>query len=450
MPIKLTETQVAVSNLEIGMHVVRLDRPWEDTDFLLQGFVVESQNDIESLQRQCEFVFIEGREQLSSDYGKRQPERRKQKEGLFLRVRHRETVEKAENIPGTEGASHRVNYINKIDAEKELFVARESYSSAKLTVHNIMDAIRIGRVIDMAQARTAVDTIVDSILRNNDALAWLTKIKHQDDYTAEHCLNVCVLTATFARHLGMVESDIRKVALSGLLHDVGKAKIPEQILTKTGRLTDEEFDLMKRHPVFGRDLLASLKAPDRAAIDVAHSHHERIDGRGYPRGLSEQQIPYFAKLISIVDCYDAITSNRCYDSARASMEALDIIYKGRGNQFDSYLAEAFIKCIGIYPPGSIVELTNGSAAIVISSNKDNKLRPKVLMVRNSEKELAKEIVIDLNANKYREKNNVIYITREVPNGTHGIDLQTYLDKGLILSHGHQDSDLTVLAMGKGL
>jgi putative nucleotidyltransferase with HDIG domain len=327
----------------------------------------------------------------------------------------------------------KISYINKIHTEKALPQAKADYSSAKTTVNSIMDGIRIGRMIDMNEARVTVNHIVDGILQNKDALAWLTKIKDKDAYTAEHSLNVSILSATFARHLGHDEIDIKKIALGGLLHDVGKAKIPSEILNKEGRFTDEEFDIMKQHAVFGRNLLMTMPKSDHFVIDIAHSHHERMDGLGYPRKLDGHKIPYFAKIVSIVDAYDAITSSRCYDKGRASMEALDIIYKCKGTQFDSELVLEFIKCIGIYPPGSIIELTTGEVGIVIETHEKNKLKPRILVVLDQDKKEIPQKIIDLNLNVQDDAGEYLRIARELINGSHDVWLEEYLQKGLMLS-----------------
>ena len=296
-----------------------------------------------------------------------------------------------------------------------------------------MEGIRIGRMIDMNEARETVDHIVEGILQNKDALAWITKIKDKDAYTAEHSLNVSILAATFARHLGHDEADIKKIALGGLLHDVGKAKIPTELLNKEGRLSEEEFNTVKHHAVYGRNLLMAMPKRDHFVIDIAHSHHERIDGHGYPRKLNGSQIPYFAKVISIVDAYDAITSTRCYDKGRASMEALDIIYKSKGQQFDAELAVEFIKCIGIYPPGAIVELQTGEVGIVIATDEKNKLKPRVLLVLGCEKEKIQQKIVNLNLNVENEQGNVLKIKRELLNGSHGVRLEEFLKRGLLLA-----------------
>jgi len=411
------------------MYVCRLDRPWLETDFMIQGFLIQSPEQIESLRQQCRYVFIDGsvnikpKPQLNSQSVK-QGNNKKQK----LKSKRKSAADSCYARP-----EQRVTYINKISTEKEFVAAKETYAFAQTTAKDILNGIRIGRTIDLNQAKTTVNKVVDSILRNKDALVCLTRLKDKDEYSAEHSLNVSILASAFARHLGHDRSDLKKIALCGLLHDVGKAKIPEHILTKNGRLKNVEVELIKSHPTHGRNLLMSLPAGDLIAADVAHCHHERVDGMGYPRGLRDHQIPYIAKLISVVDCYDAITSNRCYDNARSSMEALDIIYRCRDTQIDRELAVEFIKCISIYAPGSIIELSDGSVGIILSTYADNRLKPKVLQVLNEKKLLSREKVIDLSMDLNDASGHPLKIKREIPNGTYGVELRTYLEKGLLLA-----------------
>jgi len=447
MVTELKEIQVPVDKLELGMRVVRLDRDWIETDFLMQGFIINTLGDIEDLQRQCKFVFIEAKITSASSVPARSlnisaptRERRRGNQGLFARLMDKPkpkpspavVAKSASKTDGPPAADKKITYINKINTQTELAKSENTYASAKTTVSSIMSGIRLGRMIDMNQARETVNTIVDSVLRNKDALAWLTKIKERDNYTAEHSLNVCILATAFARHLGHDEEEIRKIALSGLLHDVGKSRVSDDILNKVGRFNDQEYEIMKMHTVYGRDLLMSLPEADRIAIDVAYSHHERIDGKGYPRQLKENQIPYFAKIVGLADCYDAITSTRCYDKGRASMEALDIIYKCRGAQFDEHLALEFIRCIGIYPPGSIVQFSNGEVGIVLATDEQNKLKPKVLLVLDADKKRCQEQVVDLMRDAKDPNGQTYSITQELANGTYSVDLQEYLRKGLIL------------------
>lgn len=445
---ELVELEIPVSDLRVGMHVVRLDRPWEDTDFPLQGFIITRQDDIDALQDQCKTVVIEGKVMHRTAPVEVRAYRKPEKSS-FLRFfgakDKRDATPKPRNArpENSEGyvTRPRITYINKVDVSREIGSAQDSYSSAKALAKNIMTGIRVGRALDINKAREVVDACVDSLLRNDDALLWLTKIKHKDDYTAEHSLNVSILAAAFARHLGMLEGEIRSLGLCGLLHDVGKVKIPDEILKKPGSLSADEYEAMKAHCNYGRDILMSLPKVVHATVDVAYNHHERLDGQGYPRGLKAEQIPYWAKLVSVVDAYDAITSARVYDRARSSMEALEIIYRGRGSQFDAELADEFIRMIGIYPPGSIVEMTNGEVGIVIASNPKNKRRPKVILVRDADKRpRPKYRVVDMVRNVKDPGGADYVIAREVPDQTYGIVLQDFLDEGLVL--GHQTIDET--------
>lgn len=435
----IVETEIPVSQLQIGMHVVRLDRPWEDTDFLLQGFILQTEEDVLAVQQQCEKVIVEGRVHVAPEPFARSPASRR----------------KASVRAGSSGASQtpisapkrKVTYVNKVDVSREMSAARMSYTEAKATAKNIMSNLRLGRTLEMNQIHQVVDDCVDSVLRNDNALLLLTKIKNKDEYTAEHCINVSILSAAFAKHLGLLEGEIRNVALCGLLHDVGKMSIDDEILNKPGALTPEEFAVMKRHTTFGRDLLASLPRLAHSAVDVAYSHHERMDGKGYPRGLSGYQIPLFAKIVGLVDTYDAITSSRVYDKGRASMQALQIIHRNKGAQFDADLAVEFIRMIGVYPPGSIVEMTNGEVGIVVATHNASKLKPRVLMVRDADKHpLTTFRAVDLLKNTLDSHGQPYKIAREVPDESYGIVMKDFIEQGILnrkapelsgpVDHGH--------------
>lgn len=436
---EIIETRVHVSELALGMHVVRLDRPWEDTNFLLQGFVIRDPEQIHALQSQCEFVFIEGK--LSSvsrhDSNPSRNAGRTNKPsgllGMFKRAARKNPSPEAAPVQ-KKPPRKRVNYMNKVDVGTEMPFAAVKFEDAQKTAKSIMSGLRVGRALDLNNARNVVNSCVESVLRNENALLLLTKIKHQDEYTAEHCINVSILSAAFGKHLGLLEGEIRILALCGLLHDVGKTRIPDEVLNKPGALTPAEFELMREHTTHGRSILMGTSNSLATAVDVAYNHHERMDGQGYPRGLKAEQIPYFAKIVGLVDTYDAITSNRVYDKGRASMQALDIIHKHRGTQFDKELAEAFIQMIGIYPPGSIVEMLNGEVGIVVESHPKHKLKPKVLMVRDADKrELSPHQHLNLMLSPKDESGEPYQIAKEVPDGAYGIVLQDFVDQGLIMS-----------------
>lgn len=436
---EIVESQIDVSELALGMHVIRLDRPWEDTNFLLQGFVIRDQSEIDALRAQCDFVVIEGR---IGGAPRAKPEKSSLKPSGLMRLFKRNTTpEPPKNASRAVPPRKRVTYINKVDTGREMETAVIRFEDAHKTAKSIMSGLRVGRTLDLNNARTVVNSCVESVLRNENALLMLTKIKHQDEYTAEHCINVSILAAAFGKHLGLLEGEIRNLALCGLLHDVGKTRIPDEILNKPGALTPQEFDVMRLHTTHGRTILMGTSSSLNTAVDVAFSHHERMDGSGYPRGLQAQQIPYFAKIIGLVDTYDAITSNRVYDKGRASMRALEIIHKHRGTQFDEELAAAFIQMIGVYPPGSIVEMVNGEVGIVVQSHPSQKLRPEVLLVREADKSVMTPFrTVDLKTSPEDAAGETYRIAHEVPDGAYEIVLQDFVDQGLIVTKSHGASE----------
>lgn len=242
-------------------------------------------------------------------------------------------------------------YIADQPVRLEHKAARRVLDTGRVNIKTLLKAAHTGQMLDTQAAEETVASCVATILANPEALLWMTKIKHSNEYTAEHCLNVCVLAIAFGRHLRMEERDLHLLGLCGLLHDVGKMRIPEVILDKPGRLTEAEFAVMKGHTVAGHQLLQETTDQlHESALDVALNHHERPDGGGYPRGLVAREISEFSRIISIVDAYDAITSNRCYAPEQPA-EAQKIIFESRGAQFDEELALHFIQAIGPYPRG---------------------------------------------------------------------------------------------------
>ena len=398
--------KIHVSELKIGMFVSKLDRPWLETPFLMQGFVVETLADIDTIAQYSEHVWVDA----------------VQSEWVPPEERGTVTAQKA-----------KVSYINKIDAKSEHAAAMGVYREARRLTRTILEDLRLGGVINTDQAKATVKECVHSVLRNSDALLWMSKIRSQNEYTAEHCLNVCILAIAFARHLGMSEVDMEKVGLCGLLHDVGKMRVPSEVLNKPGALTDKEYNIMKAHATHGRNLLMASKGVPNSAIDVAYSHHEKVDGTGYPRQLKSAGISELAKIIAIVDAYDAMTADRCYSASIPSTEALKIIFKDRGTHFDERLALEFIKSVGLYPPGTLVELVNGLICIVLEANQKYRHLPKVIAVNKQEKPLVKSALVDLAGIEKGKIDKTFLIKRALKDGTFNVFIKDHREKGLALS-----------------
>jgi HD-GYP domain-containing protein (c-di-GMP phosphodiesterase class II) len=402
--------EIAVADLKVGMHVCGLDRPWLETPFILQGFVVGSVEDIDEIAKYCRFVQVQVGVEVHVPVVKRMPVEKSHK-----KMRRRETY----------SPSHSVG--------REIERARGAHADARALTRSFMDDARLGRAIDINQVKNTVSECVNSILRNHDAMMWLSRIRDKDAYTSEHSLNVGLLAITFGRHLGLGGEDLHRLGISGMLHDVGKMRTPLEILNKEGALSEKEFEVIRNHPQHGRDILMQHRNVYLGAVDVAHSHHEALDGSGYPRRLPSSSISELTRIVTLCDVYDAITSDRCYKNGKSSLDALHIIYAQRGVKFDATLAEQFIQCIGLYPTGSIVELRTGEIGIVISRQHYRHL-PKVLILRDGDKQPTASRVVDLErvaaAADQGDKEELVKTT--LPNGSYGIRIEEFIRQGLTL------------------
>ena len=265
--------------------------------------------------------------------------------------------------------------------------------------------------------------MADSISRSPNAMLWLTHMKKRDEYTSIHCMNVCILALTFGRTLGLERKQLDMLGLGALLHDIGKMSIPMEILNKPGRLTDEEFEMIKSHSMNGYNLLRQKNDMPGEVLDIVRSHHERINGRGYPDGLTADFIGLLVQITSIVDVYDAITSDRCYHDGIAPHDALKNMFDWAGENFDADLVENFIKCLGIYPIGSMVELNTGHIGIVVSASEKARLRPIILVVINKNgKRYDVPRLLNLAHPQWKNKENLLEVKRIVSSHETELDM----------------------------
>jgi len=276
-------------------------------------------------------------------------------------------------------------FVKKVSLHQELQKAKIIKKEAKKIIQNLTNDLRLGKQIEVEQVGDVVDTMMESIFRNQDALLNLISIRKKDEYTFMHSVNVSVIMIALCKALKMDQDEIREFGVGAMMHDIGKSKIPIEIINKPGKLTDEEFTLMKRHSEFSRQILEETGGTSKSAVEIAHQHHERFDGTGYPQGLRGKKISLGGRIAAIVDVYDAITSKRSYSSGVEPNEAIKKIFEWSKFHFDEELVHQFIKSMGIYPVGTVVGLESGLLGLVIESGRESMLQPVVRIFYDTNK-----------------------------------------------------------------
>ena len=400
-------TKIDVEDLKVGMYVASLDRPWLETTFLYQGFELKNQADINAVSQQCKFVYINIAKQGKSETFQLQP------------------------LSDTKvNLNSPCLYKKTSSFTKEINHAGYVYKEASDLIKNFMEDMYLDRTFSVKMAKKAVANCVNSVLNAPDALLWMTQLKNRDLYTSQHSMNVCILAITLGRQINLTTDQLNIVGLCGMMHDMGKMRVPLDILNKPGKLEDGELKIMQSHAEIGWQLLSESSEMSREAIDVAHSHHEHVDGTGYPRGLSGEKISLYTRIVAIVDMYDAITSDRVYQKGRTHIDAISIMTKLCDTHLDADLTYKFIECLGIYPPGSLVEMTNGEIAIIVEAN-PTRLKPKVLLLLNEHKQPQEERMVDLSKVNADNTGQPYKILKTIRSDEVGIDLNVYYHNGVI-------------------
>ena len=400
--------KIDIRYLQMGMYVAELDRPWLESPFMFQGFVVDDEDVFKNLNELCRYVIIDTEKGNDVDTS-------------------------IEHVPSETAVvidlKTRKRIPTSVTFQEELKQARIVHDRARGQIDSMFSDIRMGKNIDVSGAKEVVADMVDSIVRNPDAQLWLSNLRKRDEYTAIHSLNVCIFALTFARYLGFHVDEMNEIGIGALLHDIGKMRVPLEILNKEDKLTEQEREIVKQHAQHGFDILQNSPGLPPSTIEVVYTHHERKRGTGYPRGLVEPQIHLFSRIVAIVDVYDAITSDRVYHHGMNTLDALKNMFKWRENDLDSELVEKFIQCIGIYPIGSLVELTTGEVGIVLSVSQGRNLVPIVMLVCDKEKQVVTPPkIIDLSKFTHEKttEDKVIEIKRVLEANSYGIDLYEYI------------------------
>jgi HD-GYP domain-containing protein (c-di-GMP phosphodiesterase class II) len=511
-------TKVQTHELKIGMFVADLDRPWVDTPFLLQGFLIEDDEQIASLRAHCEYVMVDRARSTGDEYeappitsvasqvamASRRPPPGPQVtritpnnapvpepdaapaaagragggaeplsepriirlntdavappprgpevagEGLFGRLfgRLRGGGAKKEARPAAPPPPQQtpqeaqadfearaalappgitiITYVDEVSVEAEVPRAREVVAKSTDLLEKLVADIRIGQNFEIERVEEIVDDMVESIVRNPDALMWVARLREQDIGTYGHGLQVSVYLTSFGRHLGFPKGHLSILAQVGLLLDIGKIRLPKDLLEKQGRLTPEEFEDVKAHVQHGLDILKETPNFHPEVIEGIAQHHERMNGSGYPHGLMGEEIGVIGRMAGIVDCFAALTNHRPYAAAVSSYEALRNITSWGGDFFHEPLVQQFVSSVGVFPVGSLIELSTGEVAVVVAHNKLRRLKPRVLVVTGPDKTpVAHPAMIDLLYDPKVGGEEGVFIKRGLASGAYGLDLRDY-------------------------
>ena len=350
----MTLRELAVSELQLGMYVAKLDRPWTETPFMFQGFVLKNDKQLDALRKYCTKVFVDPEKNDLSEVG-------------------------------GNAASIRGNTVYKQVAtlETELPRARVAIAETRVVITEITRAVNVGTVIDTPKVKHAVSDITESVVRNPDAASLLVQMQEKSGETFNRAIHVSVLMSIFGRFLQLPRENIELLGMLGLLQDAGKLKLPATLLNKTEPYTPDDEALYRTHVERGVEILNGTAGLPDGLPGLASLHHEHFDGSGYPRGLRGGAISLMGMIAGIVDYFDTLVAPPPLGKRMSPSNALSLIYKGRGTLFQPALVEQFIQCIGVYPVGSPIEFNTGEIGIVIAQNPLLRLQPRVMVIKDA-------------------------------------------------------------------
>lgn len=355
--------KISVNQLAVGMHLKELCGSWMEHPFWRSSFVISDPGDIKAiLASSINEVWIDTAKGLDVAPGE---------------TAMSEAESEAQVDAELNSAANAERERAPVPASLEFARAAKICAQSKRAVASMFQEARMGKAVDIGGAEKLVQEIADSVSRNPGALISLARLKTVDDYTYMHSVAVCALMIALSRQLKLDESQTRSAGVAGLLHDLGKAMIPMEVLNKPGKLTDEEFAIIKKHPEEGYHMLLGNSDADEIALDVVLHHHEKIGGLGYPKGCKDSEISIYARMGAVCDVYDAITSNRPYKAGWDPAESLRKMAEWVNGHFDPTVFHAFVKSLGIYPIGSLVKLNSGRLGIVIEQAEKSLLTPRV-------------------------------------------------------------------------
>ncbi len=366
----MAHREVPVEFLEFGMFVAKLDRPWTETPFVYQGFVLKTEQQIEALKKYCKVVYVD-------------PEKRQEVRAPRLLTLPPSSTRQVIAEQSKEKVRGTVVYKELAKVEEELPRARSVFTQTNAIVHTMSRAVVTGNALDGNRAKQAVTEITDSVVRNPDAMMLLVTMRDKAEETLNRSTQVSVYMTVFGRFLQLERESLETLGLIGLLQDVGMLKLPAGIPGRRADLAPEEDEIFKSHVTHSVEILSQTAGLPADLPSLASLHHERYDGSGYPRGLKGSAISQTGAIAGIVDTFDMLTAPAPYGMQMPPSNALNVLFQNRGTQFHAALVEQFIQCVGAFPVGSVVELNSGEVGVVITQNLVKRLQPRVMVVQDA-------------------------------------------------------------------
>ena len=426
---------VASPDLRKGMFVAKLDRPWLESPFLIQGFLIEDDETLARLRELCRHVVVDRTRSVGAEYQADQP-------GGYVPEHHPPMMpqpaqaiyqgkRKLKLPPLTEAderdlGGHKfatVRYADDIPIEDELPAARAAYEGTQNLLRDIAAQVQAGMAPDVEHVERTVDGLVECVVRNADALLWLSKLKRTDNETYDHSLSASIHLMAFGRYLGLPPDDLHALGTGGLLKDIGFIRLPSELVHKAGGLLPGERTRIREHVKLGCDILAGeFAAFDPAVRDIILKHHERIDGSGYPGRLRGRTIGLQAEMAGLTDGYCAMLYPRAFRPARKSQWIIDQINTMRDRHFTAPVVDEFVQFIGIYPVGTLVELNSGEVGVVFEQNRVRRLKPRIMVLLGPDKSRNRSPgVLNLLIDPMVSEGVPYKIVRVLPSGSFGID-----------------------------
>ncbi|MEM7099941.1 MAG: HD-GYP domain-containing protein [Pseudomonadota bacterium] len=408
---------IPVHEVTLGMYIAELDRPWLGTNFPIQGFYVREHTQITELSDVCSFVAVDPRRYDKSAFKQ-----------LKYSTKHRRALAKRKKLRRRESVTptEPKAYQDSLTQAQEFPEAEKVLTKAVHQFEPLMVKLGQNHNVEVGEVQGFINPLVESVLRNKDALVTLMRVKDFDQNTYYHCLTNAVWASLMGRQLGFSPEQIKRLALGCSLMDVGRIKLPKEMLLRNGALSDEEWPIIHSHVEHSLSLIEGNELHEDV-IGVVRWHHERWNGSGYPDHLVGGEIPVFARIAGVVDSYNAMTRHRPFAKARSSFEAITTLQKNCPELYQQELVEQFTQTVGIFPNGALVELNTGEVGVVIKQNESRRLRPELVLVLDGDK----KPYADLETTKLDdvweadEGGEKVWISKELAPGSYGIDARDY-------------------------